>query len=118
MSCHNKEAADRILKKYLFSGYIYAIVRNNVTRNEERVLVDDFLEKYYFTFGSDEQFPYQNGWVEVHAENMQEACELFRQKYPDRIPGILNCSSVYTDKEWTDRKIQMPNYQLYDLIGI
>ena len=28
--------------------------------------------KYFYTFGSDPGYPYQNGWVEVHATTREE----------------------------------------------
>ena len=54
------------------------------------------LEKFYFTYGSDDVQPYCGGWTEVWAPNYQMACQAFRAVHPDRIPNILNCSSVCT----------------------
>lgn len=54
------------------------------------------LEKFYFTYGSDDVQPYCGGWTEVWAPNYQMACQAFRAVHPDRIPNILNCSSVYS----------------------
>ncbi len=56
--------------------------------------------KVFYTFGSDERFPFQGGWVEVEAENMKQAHALFRACYPDRTPGILNCSDYYTEQQF------------------
>lgn len=56
--------------------------------------------KVFYTFGSDERFPFQGGWVEVEAENMKQANALFRACYPDRTPGILNCSDYYTEQQF------------------
>ena len=58
------------------------------------------MPKFYFTYGSDERFPFQNGWTEVHAENMRQAETLFRAVHPDRAPGTLNCSWVYDEKKF------------------
>lgn len=44
------------------------------------------LEKFYFTYGSDDVQPYCGGWTEVWAPNYQMACQAFRAVHPDRIP--------------------------------
>lgn len=31
------------------------------------------MNRYFYTFGSDPGFPYQNGWVEVRAASREEA---------------------------------------------
>ena len=58
--------------------------------------------KVFYTFGSDERFPFCGGWVEVEAENMKQAHAIFRACYPDREPGILNCSDYYTEAQFND----------------
>lgn len=60
------------------------------------------MPKFYFTYGSDEKFPFQNGWTEVHAENMGQAESFFRAAHPDKTPGILNCSWVYTQEKFEE----------------
>lgn len=49
------------------------------------------MNKFFYTFGSDEKFPYQNGWVEVHAADWNEAHEKFRARFPgqaSRLPEL------------------------------
>lgn len=58
------------------------------------------LHKFYFTYGNDDQQPYRGGWTEVFAPDGHLACMAFRVAHPDRIPNILNCSSVYTEEEF------------------
>lgn len=61
-------------------------------------------KKFYYTFGSDEKFPLQNGWVVVVADNQKEADAIFRENFPDK-PGherSLNCSVSYTDEQWAE----------------
>ncbi|MDL2327503.1 hypothetical protein LJC64_02430 [Ruminococcaceae bacterium OttesenSCG-928-A11] len=53
------------------------------------------MQKYYYTFGSDERFPYQGGWVEVMATSFAEAHAKFRARFPDRHQNCLNCSDYY-----------------------
>lgn len=60
------------------------------------------MNKYYYTFGSDPKFPYQFGWVEVHAASWDEAHTKFRVRFPDRHENCLNCAFFYGEKRWTE----------------
>ncbi len=57
---------------------------------------------YYFTFGSDEAFPYQNTYLIVFARDHHDAVAKFRKKYPDRPghEGTYNAAFSYTQEEW------------------
>lgn len=59
-----------------------------------------YYKNFYFTFGSYEKFPYQNGYIIVKAEDVLGACKKFRGKFPDRTKGVMNCSDVYTETLW------------------
>lgn len=63
------------------------------------------LEKFYFTYGSDDDQPYCGGWTVVWAPNYHMACQAFRAVHPDRIPNVLNCASVYSAKEFEKTKM-------------
>lgn len=65
------------------------------------------MKKFFYTFGSDERFPFCGGWVEIEAENIKQANAIFRACYPDREPGILNCSDYYTEAQFN--ATGMPN---------
>lgn len=60
------------------------------------------MNLYFYTFGSDPGFPYQNGWVEIHATSREDADRKFRAWFPDRSghEGIMNYAfyilSAYT----------------------
>lgn len=54
------------------------------------------MEKFYFTFGTSEKFPYRGGWVEVLAPNRSAAIKTFQAKHPDVHEGVVNCSDIYT----------------------
>lgn len=58
--------------------------------------------KVFYTFGSDERFPFQGGWVEVEADSMKQAHALYRTAYPDRVPGLLNCADYYTEEQFVN----------------
>ena len=57
--------------------------------------------KFYYTFGTDNQFPYKRGWVEVIAKNQEEADRKFRTRFPDVRAGILNCAFTYTEDSFS-----------------
>ncbi len=63
--------------------------------------------KYYFTYGTSESFPYQNGWSVVMADSASEAVALFNlvhppkhTVYPPGHGGIINCSSIYSEADF------------------
>ena len=56
--------------------------------------------KYYFTFGSDPRYPFQGGWIEIWAVSLNHAIKIFREKYPDRDKGIVNCADFYTRSQF------------------
>lgn len=60
------------------------------------------MEKFYFTFGSSRQFPYQNTYLVVAASDYRDAVQEFRKKYPDITPACMNCSDCYSDEEWKE----------------
>ena len=55
--------------------------------------------RFYFTFGTKGTQPYYGGWVEVIAENRNEACDKFRNKYPNHY-DCINCAFIYSQEEW------------------
>lgn len=61
--------------------------------------------KVFYTFGSDERFPFCGGWVEVEAPTMKEAHAVFRANYRDKTPGALNCSDYYTEAQFRNSKM-------------
>lgn len=62
------------------------------------------MSKFYFTYGT-EGHPFYGGWTEVIADSVEKAQLVFRVYHPDKIPGFLNCSSVYCED--TMRKTHM-----------
>ena len=61
--------------------------------------------KFFFTYGTSKQFPYQGGWTEIDAPSKGVAQELFRVYHPDVNPGILNCSEIYPEEEFRTSKM-------------
>ena len=60
------------------------------------------MEKYYFTFGSWKEFPYQNTYMIVAASGYGDAVRAFQEKHPDVHPGCLNCSNCYPEERWEE----------------
>lgn len=61
------------------------------------------LTRVYFTFGSWEQYPYQNTYMVVEAETYNAAIATFRAKYPDVHKNTLRCADYYRESEWKER---------------
>lgn len=58
------------------------------------------MKKWYFSFGSDPGFPYQNTHVIVIADTEHEAVAKFRAKFPDRHENTVNCAFWYPEERW------------------
>lgn len=63
------------------------------------------MKRFYFTFGTSDQFPYQSTYLVVVAPDYNEAVKTFRSKYPDKHEGCLNCSDYYDEKAWEETKV-------------
>lgn len=62
------------------------------------------MERYYFTFGSNPEFPYgRKDYILIEAANEDLACKLFQALHPNR-PGssCLNCASIYTGSQFDE----------------
>ena len=57
---------------------------------------------FYFTYGSDPQYPFNGGYTIVVADSKKRAAAVFRLYHPDVHEGILNCAFVY-DQESMER---------------
>lgn len=68
------------------------------------------MNKFFFTFGTSEKFPYRCGWVEVFAPDRAKAVATYRAKFPDVNEGIVNCSDIYTEEQFM--KTEMVNNNL------
>lgn len=58
------------------------------------------MNSYYFTYGTDPDFPFCGGYTKIFANNMEEAVEVFRRKHPDRHSNTVNCAFMYTREEF------------------
>lgn len=68
---------------------------------------------YYFSFGPNPKFPYQNGWICITAPSLNLAIELYNMLYPNPNDNVLvNCSFVYTEDEFKNTNIYKNNDNL------
>lgn len=58
------------------------------------------MRNFYFTFGTDKNQPFRGGWVIVKARSMNDACEVFRRYFPDKIEDTYNCADIYSEKSF------------------
>ena len=58
------------------------------------------LSNYYFTFGTDGRYPSRGGWVQIETESMNQAMEVFQQRFPGLTPEMLNCADYYTQAQF------------------
>ena len=54
---------------------------------------------FYFTYGSDEHFPFYGGWTKVTAPSINHAIDRFNRLHPNP-DGFLNCANYYTEEEF------------------
>ncbi len=59
------------------------------------------MKKFYFTFGTDRQYPFYLGYIIIYAPNGKVAREIFKAYFPNR-PGssAINCSFIYSEEEF------------------
>lgn len=77
--------------------------------------------KFYFTYGTTDNMPFIGGWTEIEAPDRETACKVFRLFHPDKIKGLLNCSSVYDEKAFKDTcmaKVGNFNYFCHERISL
>ena len=66
------------------------------------------MPKFYFTYGREGQ-PFSGGWTEVEAPNDAAACSAFRAYHPDKEPGLLNCSFMYSEEQFAKTMMAGPH---------
>ena len=64
--------------------------------------VEEIMRPFYYTFGTDERFPYSiDDYVVIYAPDIHTANAEFSRNHPNR-GDVLNCSMYYTSEEWED----------------
>lgn len=60
------------------------------------------MNRYYYTFGSADYFPFQNGWIIIEAKTFAQADDVFKKHFPCRHDNVLNCSFSYDEQRWRE----------------
>ena len=100
------EGDEEYLAKQLLDNYDC-----NVAENDQWIeILEDYKNekqrKFYFTFGSDPGFPYQNTYLVIEAFNKSSAIRKFRKKFPDRHENVYNASFCYSQEEWEKQEFE------------
>ena len=73
---------------------------NKIIEDAAEILAD-VEDSYYFTYGTDERYPYQLGWTRVIAPSYEAAIAAFRAYHPNRSGSdLINCASIYTERQF------------------
>lgn len=67
------------------------------------------MANFYFTYGTNKNFPFRGGWTEITAPDVSAACHIFRAVHPDKIDGILNCADIYSEESFRKTNMYLEN---------
>lgn len=72
------------------------------------------MAKFYYTYGTSENFPFNGGWTEINAENRDIADNIFKMFHPNRpeCKNYLNCACVYDEESFQNTKMYKGNNNL------
>ena len=75
-------------------------------------------ESFYFTFGTSEDFPFQNGYIIIYATDISIANQEFNRLYPnEKNPDLLNCSEVYSKEDWNKLELFKGKEPLAEIVA-
>lgn len=61
---------------------------------------------YYFTYGTDNRFPFHSGWTEVEAESYDQAIAAFQAFHPNRFGSdCINCAGIYGEESFSRKRM-------------
>lgn len=119
--CYNDQCCPKCGAKFYDENMLQE-VRNEIqlaagTSEMEKDCSGKVLMPFYFTFGSDDSFPYRNGYIVVFAEDLLQSFSIFREHYPDIHQDCLNCSFYYTEEQWEKTGMgKLDDYPCYKTI--
>ena len=62
--------------------------------------------RFYFTYGSNEYYPWQDGWTEIEAPNRDLATRIFMAIHPNpKHETYVNCAGIYSAAEFERTKM-------------
>ena len=69
---------------------------------------DQGNKNFYFTYGTDKQFPFILGWTRVVAPSYEAAVAAFKSFHPCRnVYGTINCADIYTEEQFFATSLPM-----------
>lgn len=99
-NCQSMDECEKHCPRYSSCGTIAGANDILVKYEDERYSCE--TNPFFFTFGSSNTFPYQNGYVKVIGESRDDAVAKFRKIYPDINENTVNCAFIYTQEEWLE----------------
>ena len=57
---------------------------------------------FYFTYGTDDKFPFKGGWTEIETDECIDAFRIFKAFHPNYDDGFLNYSFCYPESYFTN----------------
>ena len=70
------------------------------------------MAKFYFSYGTDNGFPFKEGHTEIEAQDKESAIELFNSVHPCRTDNIINCAFIYDEDEWKEMEGKYPSMEV------
>lgn len=68
------------------------------------------MAKFYFTYDTNPEFPYQGGWSEIEADSGIEAIIAFQRFHPNREGSpFYNFYFQYSEAEWKSTPMMQKN---------
>lgn len=87
-----------------------------IGKRKEKKKMTTKIQNYYFTYGTSDKFPFQQGWTKIEAPSKKAAIEIFRAYHPDQTDGIVNCAWIYDEKEFHNTAMWMKgNYGVHEV---
>ena len=78
------------------------------------------MNKFYFTYGTDEGYPFEGGWTMVIAPDEAAAVQVFRIYHPNREGSdFVNCACIYGETFEQSESYKTGNFGGYchEIIG-
>lgn len=75
------------------------------------------MNRYYYTFGDDTGYPFQNGWIIIEADTWEQAHIIFRNNFKCCHEHVLNCSFFYNEQQWKKMHPE-ENWRGYKCYGV
>lgn len=117
VDAHNEDEAFKIAhsltNEEILEEVEIALVGDSIAFGEIIDEEEKSTHRWYFTFGTDPNMPYQSGWVEILADTLADAIEKFKTRFGDKAethPGCLNCAFWYSEEQFNRSGMKNGNF--------